>query len=293
MTLSRRHATAVVALQLAGVLACADAKLPTAATESELRAALTVEAQSQLDAEGRFVLALQAPGEISESDAKQLAIAWWRSTVGFVRPVAERDRGAKIHADDLQPCPRAYYAVSAYEPTAEHIDPLIQKMTASRWLVGLCYGGTQEVLVAVSALAGDARTHEGRISAPGLHNFFFFGVPVGGRIPVAPEDAAVTASMRTGTLVAAAPRLLLRSRPFSAANAVWDVSLANDVLLRTAQGSASRRATSVLVGHFQGWRQPAVGLRRDTRGPNDGRETVRLAPLRRVNRPGIPGDSVS
>lgn len=284
MTRMRRSAAGVLAFHFLLLLACVDGEHPMANTESALHAALTADAKSQLDAHGKFVLASAGTGEISESDAKRLAMAWWRSTVGFVTPVVERDRGAEVHEDDLEACPRAYLALSAYEPSSAGLDPLIQRMTGSRWLVGLCYGNVQEVLVAVSALAGDARERDGRIEDPGLHNFFVFGVPVGSRVPFSPEDAAIAAAVHAGARVAAPPRLLLRTRPYSAANAVWDIELENEVLLRGVSGSSPRRASSVLVGHFQGWREPSIGMRSEDRGPADRRETVRLAAMQRAKR---------
>jgi hypothetical protein len=83
---------------------------------------VTPSVASKLDAGGHFLLA-HGPldptrPEIDQQTAKRLGAAFMKTFGGWVRTLIEKDRGVPVHLNDLVPCERAFYAASAYEPTA-------------------------------------------------------------------------------------------------------------------------------------------------------------------------------
>jgi len=171
----------------------------------------------------------------------------------------EADRGAPIDAGALRVCPRVYYASSAYRSVSENTPTALKKLVGSQWLVGLCAGAVQEVVIAVSASATDATLdEEGRITDFGKGNFLPMGVPVGVEVPMLPEAAAIFVADQTNSRIKAVPRLEMRAYPFSAIAAVWSVDLESPVEALGRESGAVRRVQTVATGHLNGWGKPLL-----------------------------------
>lgn len=218
------------------------------------------------------------PGEIDAEQAKQLAMAMWRDGYGLMRHIIERDRGTPIHAEELVVCERAYYVESAYTATPQIDDLAILKSIAPRWLVGLCYGEVQEVVVSVSAFATDAElTANGRrLSRAGEGNFHTLGVPLGSVIPPAPENAVIAVAEATNRRISVVPRLVMRPRPFSAMVAVWHLDLETPVVIRGQESRRSQSVKHIVFGHLNGWHMPVMAHVLDGSGSTEFRSYTKV-----------------
>ena len=258
-----RRGQAIAGLVLAIASGCTE-PLSTSGG-SRLRSVLTGNAAAMLDASGQFVLPTGATseGEISGDRAKVLAMAMWRDAAPFIRNTLERDRGGAIHVDLLEPCPRAYYVASAYSHVPANLTPLERKSLGPQWLVGLCYGETQEVVVGVSAFATDVdvAAESPYLRRSGVNNFFPMGVPVGSRIPFPPEEIAEIAAGAASRRIAKVPQLISRPRPWAPVVAVWRVEFESPFSVRANRGN--HQTTELLVGPLNGWSRPAIGYALD------------------------------
>lgn len=188
-------------------------QLPTSATEaSVLATSVTREVAESLNDRGQFVLPFVPQGEIPFDRAKELAAAMWHDAAPFLLLTMERDRKGKVHAYELEPCERGFYAASAYSTVPAEAPNVVQKMLGSHWLIGMCYHGVQEIVVAVSARATDAVVGRGRIHLPepGVANFLTMGVPMGTQIPTDPEQVANLVATTLHRRVATVPTRKLR-----------------------------------------------------------------------------------
>jgi hypothetical protein len=261
----RRSKIVCVSIPLAAAVlteACRD-QLTNPRAPGVLARAVTGEAARSVDSNGQFVLPQGESGtlpEISADRAKSLAEAMWHDAAPFIQNSIETDRGAPIHSRDLKPCPRAYYVASAYLGVVADLRPVVQKALGPKWLVGMCHGGVEEVVVSVSSFATDAQTDTGRVQLrqPGTANFFTMGVPVGVEIPTPPEQIANLVAEATDRRVTLVPRLIMRPRPTAAVVAVWQVALDAPV---TVSGRTSGRSSAhqvIFAGHLDGWSHPAL-----------------------------------
>lgn len=258
---SRALGLMFVMVLLAG---CGDSTGTRSIGEGVHRASLTGNAALSLDQAGRLLLANQAPGEIGEAQAKQLAMAWWHDARPFVIQQLEADRGGSI-AETLQPCARAYYAHTAYATLPPAVPLVLRKVVGSQWLVGLCSGETEQVVIAVSAQATDTKPGNGRrkLDDAGAGNFVPMGVPVGVEIPVSPERVADAVYQQTGRRVAAVPQLVQQPFPQGPLVALWEVSLEAPVTLKGKSSGEVTLHKSLLAGAGNGWQTPALIIGRD------------------------------
>jgi hypothetical protein len=283
---SRRIPRAILAsmpftVMSAGVLSlgCRDYAPAHPTTSSAIAGNLTADAARSLDENGQFILARGGHGaepEITGERAKELAAAMWHDALPFVRDVVERDRGGPIHGTELRPCPRAYYVASAYTNVPPQAPLVLRKTLGPQWLVGLCYGDIQEVVISVSAYATDAETAPGRVrlKESGTANFSTMGVPLGVAIPTPPERIANLVAEKTKRRVAVVPMLTMRPRPFGAAVAVWQVGLEAPVEVKGRATSRSRPIQAVFAGHLDGWKSPALADARTEDKDDDGHEQI-------------------
>jgi hypothetical protein len=198
--------------------------------------------------------------EISGDRAKQLVAAFWHDGARGLEYGVSRDRGAPIHSSELQPCSRAYYVTSAYRHIRSDAPVIIKKALGPHWLVGLCYGDIEEVVIGVSAFATDAKIGNGRfkVEDPGVVNFQVMGVPLGTTIPVTPEQIAQFVTDQTGHLLADVPLLVMRPYPKGAVTAVWQVTLDVPVSAKGNVSGTTRNFKTFFAGHLNGWNAPAL-----------------------------------
>ncbi len=251
---------------LALVIGCGEGN-GTAPPARMIRRSVTQNASANLDANGRFQFetGAHAPDEIDAITAKSLALAMWKEHAIFLESTITRDRGgAAPHTNQLQSCERAYYARSAYEAGAEAASTPLRKAAGAHWLVGLCYGGTEEVVIAVSANATDARLQGslGRRANRGEANFFTMGVPVGTTIPFSPESVVDTCAQAFGARVSEVPVLTMRPVPNAPTVALWKVTLDRSVGVRVSRSGRLRSLNTVFVGVVNGWQRPGFAAAR-------------------------------
>jgi hypothetical protein len=221
---------------------------------------VTGEAARALNSSGQFVLPLPTAvvegREISEQQAVALATSLLRIFGPSGLTMYERDRGAKINLAALEPCSRAYYADTPYEPLAEGVFFPLRKLLGSWWLVSMCAPGeVPTISIAVSALATDVSLEPTQFAVQaGNGTFVPYGIPVkvvGAPIP--PEMAVQLAAEATGKRVSRVPELVLPPYPWSPQAARWRIVLDAPVTLRGTRSGQVRTTTELFVGHGQGW----------------------------------------
>lgn len=264
----RRTAMLALAPLIVAAAACADA-LPPAPTQNagSLRASLTPEVFALLNERGEFpeeALVGASHVGLSAHQAKSLAVAFWTTHEKFVRPYAERDRGAPIAASGLKACPRAHLAESAYEPAGADIPEQIRRSLGDQWLVGLCAGNEQQVAIAVSVSATNVTVEQGRLGplmrGARSGDFKVMGVRAGAEVPLPPERTVLGAAAMTGRRVASAPRLVRRPMPKSAFTSVWSIGFDADVRVRSAASPDPIWARELVFGPLGGWSHVAGGV---------------------------------
>jgi hypothetical protein len=266
----RHLATGLACAVTCIVAACAspDASAIThPVSPSHLAQSVTSDVWRRVDGDNHFLLAQgesSAPAEIDGDSARRLAEAFWRHVGWSLAKGVSVDRGAPVHASDLQPCSRVFYARSAYESIPSQVPPVVAKVLGPHWLVGLCYGSTEEVLVSVSAHAIDIResTRPNTFAHVGDGDFFVMGVPVGAQIPVPPEEVAVAVAEAVGRRVAAVPVLVSRPFPQDAVTAVWELTLDAPVTVTSYASQKSRLVSTLLAGALNGWQTIAYAVGR-------------------------------
>ena len=241
-----------------------------ASTSEPLRsvdsALLTGIAAQSIDSHGQFVLPNgggASAGEISREVATALGVAVWHSAQASLN-LYESDRGAPIHVDALVACQRAFYVESAYANVPADAPTVLRKALGPEWLVGLCYGGVEEVVVSVSAYATDAGlTPDGaNLSAAGQANFLIMGVPVGAEIPMSPEAIANVTARSAGRRIAVVPRLIMRPRPAAAQIAIWQIGLESAATVVGSDSHIPRARQFIFAGPLNGWLAPAFADQR-------------------------------
>lgn len=252
--------TVVTVAAVGTTLACRDGD-PTGPNLSGVqRSSVTGEAASAIGSDGLFIMTHRTSrGEINEADAVRLAAAFWHDNARFLLSVVERDRGSTI-ADELRPCPRAFYARSAYDAVPANAPAAFRKVVGSHWIVGMCEGSAQQVAIAVSVAATDAVVGSGevRLHHPGNANFFVMGVPVGAQIPMTPESIADFTAKRTSMRLSMVPELVMRPYPNSPLVALWQVTLEAAVRVKGVSTKSSRDREVLFAGPANGWIAPAL-----------------------------------
>ena len=217
-------------------------------------ALLTPKAAQGVDANGMFVLRAEGSGEISADQARTLASAFWRDLGSTFEAVVMQDRGGAVHTTQLVPCARSYYVESAYTAVPAEMPSDVIKALGPEWLVGMCYGVTEEAVIAVSAMATDATASGGHLTdAGGQGNFFLMGVPVGAEIPAAPESVATVAATSSAKRVSTVPSLTMKAFPAAPTTAVWHISIEAPALATGATSHSTQSLQAFAAGALNGW----------------------------------------
>jgi hypothetical protein len=280
------------------VFACSGKELSTTAPSSTVdRRYVTGEAAAALDASGRFILrsaAVADGSEISEARAIQLVSAYVRDFGEPARPQYEADRGEPIDLSNLGPCPRAYYASSAYDQTSLPVSEYGKRVLGSWWLVSLCRSdGAPIISVAVSARATDLQLDpvDQHLSNPG-DNFVSSGVPVGLlSVPSAPEGVAEIVATSTKQRVSKVPELVLPIRPFAPQLARWHVTVEAPIDLRGMKNDERVQRTDLYYGFEDTWRASSLQIGSASNGTTEpfrdiqNRHSVVVSVSRRADSP--------
>ena len=226
---------------------------------------LTPDVAQKLTAGGMFPLAgPETSDELSEAQARAIARAWVREGLPFVQPRLETRRGSAINAPRLRDCSRIYYGESPYETLADTTDGGATRRTYGPWwLVPLCAGDEQQVLLGIAAYATDIRVEDGSIrrsTAGG--GFVWRGIAVGADLPISPEAAANAVAQLTGSKIASVPRLILPSfRDGSPAAARWLVTLSPAPTV-SVKGQSPSSPTDLFMGPVGPGRLEIASLQR-------------------------------
>jgi hypothetical protein len=278
MALTGRSRTAwTLCLLLAA--ACSRERSATAPATTVDRRFVTGEAAAALKENGQIAVRSDIAvdgSEIDEQRAVQLASAYLHDYGALAQRQYEADRGAPINLTALAPCPRAFYAVSAYNESSAAISENGRRLIGGQWLVSFCNpGGSPEISVAVSSRATDLTTTNGarQLPNPGQNNFFSAGVPVRvAAVPPSPESIIALAATLTGKRVAKVPELILPLRPFAPQLARWHVTMESPVDVRGTATGAHERTAELYAGFGDTWQ--SVGLQRAVSSPSQ-QELVR------------------
>jgi len=250
--------------------ACAD-DAPTLpqVSRAQLVAALTADAADRLDADGQFVFDAPVPDGsatwVTEAEARRLAFAFWKTFETDAREIAADDRGAPI-ARTVQLCPRTFFAESGYDPFAPEVVREYRRTFGAAWLVGLCNGTEQQVVIAVSVESTDiAVDANGTVQSVLPGDFYVGGVAPGTSIPTEPEYGAVFVSTRSKRLVARVPRLRRNAGRAGAFSAVWTYELDRPTNVVGVNSGVARSRSTIGVGKWSS----ATDLRMLDENPDD------------------------
>lgn len=182
---------------------------------AQIRTHVSDAASQALNSEGQFILGPPPPmpnPTIDEAEARLRAVAWARTFGQYVSGYLERDHGGTVDVNSIQPCRRAFFVDTPYEPLPEGTPNHIRNTYGPWWLVTLCSReGVPQVSLAVAAYATDVRVVNGRIVLPNIHGneFFPIGIPLGKTLTISPEQAVEVAHGATGRRTAEVPQLVL------------------------------------------------------------------------------------
>jgi hypothetical protein len=228
---------------------------PSVMEQGPLARYVTPELAARVTADGEFALSrppFESPEEIGEAQARELARLWARDFAFMREDELEESRGAQIDVRRLQPCGRAYYVDTPYEPIQDASVPRpARKALGAAWLFTLCSGSdVAEVSLSVSALS-DIKVVNDSLRFPAVMgtDFFPWGIPKGRAMPISPEDAVRQVSLASGMRVSAEPRLIRRGGIMAANFAQWAIELEGPVSARTIKGR-QLRSSAVLFLSF-------------------------------------------
>jgi hypothetical protein len=242
------------ALLLVGI-ACTDAgRVPTQlSVPSDVRPFVTPEVAASLDQHGLFVFP-ERQGDaqhIGAARAREIAVAEVATFERFNRTSLEKQRGAPIDFDALQPDARVYYAESPYvQDIPSDVHPALRKYAGPYYLVTMSDKTGPVLSVAVSAYDTDVAIQNGRIILPQRNggDFRVQAVRTSAGLPVAPEQAARIASEALRVGISAVPELVLPSNSYVPQVARWRLQLARPTTVRGARSRRVRDVQTVYVG---------------------------------------------
>lgn len=229
--------------------ACRDETLVGTSGQQPQSRLLVGAAARALQPNGRFALVGAPIGELTEAAAVSLASAYLHDYARIALTRYEADAGRSINLAALRPCPRAYYATSAYESGAD-LPTHLARHLGPHWLVSFCDGSTPVVSVSLSALATDLRTQSGitQLPDPRAGDFLDVGIPGGIGVPPTPEDAVMAAVELLGARVTSVPELVQLGPSYSAQLARWRLTLERPVRVRGKRSGATTEVREVFVG---------------------------------------------
>jgi hypothetical protein len=223
-------------------------------SRSELVAALTPAAAALLDEAGHFSFEDPTPPAgttwVSRGQARQLALAFWRTFQADVSRLAAQDRGLPI-ASNLSVCPRVHLAAAGYDPFPPELVRELRRGYGPMWLVGLCSGSEQQVAIAVSVESTDIPIDaNGHVQGVLAGDFMIVGVRPGATVPIEPEYGAVFTATRARRLVAGVPRLTRNADRASPFTAIWTYDLDSPVTVVGANSGVDRTRAAFGLGRW-------------------------------------------
>lgn len=209
-------------------------------------------ALANLGLDGKFArTAVPLPAvypSLTSHQAESLAVAYWQKYGGVLAPFRADERGGAINSSVLSLCATAVLAESSYEAAPDSSSLSFRAHWGPRWIMVLCDGSTEVVVVSVAAFAtalvGSA-SHPWLLDDGGLLTAMIttHGIPVGVRYPLSTEEAAYRVASATGHLVDSIPRLFVGRPPFSTWGTLWSVHLKDTVDVRgTSTGRLRARS---------------------------------------------------
>lgn len=253
---------AVTAMTVVGT-ACSDRagsapRVPDAEGPQSLALYLAGAAANQLQPDGTLrINNVQTAGtrpQIDEDRAREIASAFIASHLQGLRAALEEDRGASIDVRTVSPCPRVFYAESAFEELPDDVPGIYHRMYGPWWLTTLCTpGGEPVVALGISAYATELGIAGGKLTYPDISGgeFRVVGIRPGDEnlLPIPPEAAVRRAADMASRRIASVPRLVLRL-PGSAYPqlAHWQLTLDSEAEFTIPGGEGSVRARDVFVG---------------------------------------------
>lgn len=221
---------------------------------------VTGDAARGLNANGLFTLApAAAPADlpiISAERAGELATAYVRTYGAHLQPGFRMYGAPDIDIARLQLDPRVLYAETPHELFPNVWDPSPRRHLGPYYIAHFLLAGRPALTVAVSPYAHDVGIESnGSVVRPvhvgGLFHHFPVVTDPNGRVryrPVSPEDAVEMVATRTGALVTAAPRLLLKDSRYHPVTAQWQLKLDRPVSVKKKKGGEQFLVRELFVG---------------------------------------------
>lgn len=217
---------------------------------------MTGGAATALQEDGRFFLSpsvVNPPGQLSADQAKAIAKRYAREAAPFLINSWVGAHGGPINPDALNPCDRALYAASPYQPLPASLSELTLRTSGPHWVVPLCStAGQTQVVVTFSALATEAAVE---LNSPksvlqiARADIVTFGIPkTAASTMYSPEAVASYAFTKTGKRVNAVPELMMTPMPQVPALARWTISIEGPVTLKGLESGQARQRSTLFIG---------------------------------------------
>lgn len=209
------------AITVAALFGC-DSSAPVEQPPVDIRDAVTGEAATALDAEGRFVLTPPPPRQVgipslASPEALVLANAYlaqaWSAVGGGLSSAFIQGHGAPLTLGELHACGEARFAESPMAPFPLEWDYAARRSFGEYWVFRYCTATEATAgYVAVSPYATDLRLEGGQVVFPLIAGgeFQANGVPAiwDEAVVYSPENAVKLAYQCTGSRIREVPRLV-------------------------------------------------------------------------------------
>ena len=210
---------------------------------------------------------------LSQTEAEG-AIAEYMRTIGpSLSSLLSQSRGEAIRVETLTPCGPAIYGESALSPPPDSLIFNFRVVLGPSWLQAYCEAGVEKVLLSLGAyatpLAGLNFDSSASFTLDALLQaaVHAFGLPVGVRAPIHPEEAASRVAELTGRRVVSVPRLVLPRPPLVQTQALWIVELEQPSAVLGKRTGVTRSRQTLQYGMYDATSEVTVW---DTLDPDPG-----------------------
>lgn len=260
---TRSHTVFVVAVA-ATVGGCAPDAAPTSMRARLQPEALTPALARLVGPAGKFILGperTQPPGQISEGQARGVALRLVRDIQRSQVADWRRSSGIDIDPKVLTPCDRPMYAASPYQSIEGAQLSLITRRTfGPHWVVPMCANGDLQVVVAFSGLATEIVGVADKATVPWENSdALSYGVPRG--VPLAlfsPEGAATHAFEAMKRRVNQIPELVAPPMPGNPLLVRWRVTFETPLSVKGIHSGKGRTVETLTVGFVEGFTAPGI-----------------------------------